>query len=132
MSSRFGLSAFGVFLCFAALMAALAAFLLLVPGTPLDRLWAINPRAQHDLSSLGRWVAVAFVFLSALLVYTAVLWFRRRVLGYRVAVAIMAFQVCGDLVNLLRGDIIRGAAGLAIAAALLGYLLNGGVKSAFR
>lgn len=132
MSTRFGLGAFGVFLYFAACVAALAAFLLLVPGTRLDRLWAINPRAQHDLTAMGRWIAVAFLFLLALLVYTAVLWFRRRILGYRLAVAVMTFQMCGDLVNLLRGDIVRGAVGLAIAGLLLAYLLSGGVKSAFR
>jgi len=124
--------AFGVLVCFAASMAALAAFLLAWPGTALDRLWAINPRAHAELSSLGKWVAIAFLLLAVVAVYTAVLWFRRRVLGWRLAVVAIAVQVVGNLVNIVRGDLLRGVVGLAIAALLLFYLLSRAVKAAFR
>src|SRR5215472_8410641 len=117
--------AFGVLVCF-------AAFLLAWPGTALDRLWAINPRAHAELSSLGKWVAIAFLLLAVVAVYTAVLWFRRRVLGWRLAVVAIAVQVVGNLVNIVRGDLLRGVVGLAIAALLLFYLLSRAVKAAFR
>jgi hypothetical protein len=40
-----GFSAIGVFLFFGAVMATFAATTLLRRGTPLDRLWALNPTA---------------------------------------------------------------------------------------
>lgn len=125
-----GLTAFGVFLCFAASMALLAAFLLAFPGTSLDRLWALNPRAHRQLGSLGPWIAGAFLFLAALLAYTAAHWFRRRVLGWRLAVVIIAAQWFSDAASTLRGD-FRSIAGLVIASLLLFFLLSHRVKSAF-
>jgi hypothetical protein len=126
-----GLIAFGVLFYFAASMAVLAAFLLFWPGTPLDKLWAINPRAHTDLSSLGKWVSIEFLLLAVFAVYTAVLWFRRRRLAWRLAVLTMSVEVLGNLINIFRGDLLRGIAGIAIAALLLAYLLNSKVKAAF-
>ena len=127
-----GFVSLGVFVCFAACMAALAAFLLGWPGTALDRLWAINPRAHAELSALGKWAAIGFLLLALVAVYTAILWFRRRVLGWRLAVVGAVCEVIGNLVNILRGDLLRGVIGLAIAALLLFYLLSRAVKAAFR
>ena len=127
-----GFTAFGAFLCFATLMATLAAFLLLCPGTPLDRLWTLNPRAHRDLASLGPWISVAFLFLAALAAYTALLWFRRRRAAWRVAVVGMVVQCLGDAANLLTGDTFRGGFGLAIASLLLFFLLRPRVRSAFQ
>jgi hypothetical protein len=112
-------------------MAVLAAFLLLFPGTPLDRLWALNPRAQRDLTSLGSWIGFAFLFLAALGVYTARLWFQRRLLGWRLSVAIIATQILGDAINIVRGDLWRGSAGLLIASLLLLCLLRRSVRASF-
>ena len=36
---------------------------------------------------------------------------------------VIAVQVLGDLVNVLRGDVVRGAIGFTIAGGLLFYLL---------
>src|SRR5262249_53022169 len=107
-ASTTGLFAFGLFLYFAAFMAALAAFLLLFPGTPLDRLWVLNPRAHTDLAALGKWVAIAFLFLSVLAVYTAILWFHGRRRAWRIAVAALALQVVGNLIAVSHGDRLRG------------------------
>jgi len=130
-ASTTGLIAFGAFLYFAAFMAALAAFLLLFPGTSLDRLWALNPRAHTDLAALGKWVAVAFLFLSALAVYTAILWFHRRRRAWRIAVVILSVEVFGNIINFYRGDRLRGLVGFCIAFLLLAYLLSRRVRDAF-
>ena len=55
-------------------------------------------------------------------------WFRRRPWGWGLAVAIIAVQVLGDLVNFLRGDSIRGGIGAIIAGTLLLYLFSGNVR----
>jgi hypothetical protein len=46
-------------------------------------------------------------------------------------VAIIATQVLGDLVNIFRGDLLRGGIGFLIAGALLLYLLRPRLRSAF-
>ncbi|MBZ5680938.1 MAG: hypothetical protein LAO24_12615 [Acidobacteriia bacterium] len=44
---------------------------------------------------------------------------------------IIATQVLGDLVNLVRGDFLRGGVGFFIAGALLLYLLSARVRAVF-
>ncbi|PYU44068.1 MAG: hypothetical protein DMG53_17120 [Acidobacteria bacterium] len=51
--------------------------------------------------------------------------------GWRLAVAIIATQVLGDLVNAFMGDLLRGSVGFVIAGALLVYLLRPQVRGAF-
>jgi len=58
-------------------------------------------------------------------------WFKRGLWGWRLAVAITATQIAGDLVNLVRGDILRGLTGIVIASALFIYLLRPKVCAGF-
>ena len=126
-----GFAAIGVFLFFGATMASLAATTLLLPGTPLDRDWILNPTAYKQLSPLGSKVGILFLLLAVLLVLSGVGWFRRRLWGWRLAVAIIATQVLGDITNLVRGDWLRGGTGFIIVSALLLYLLTPRVRAAF-
>jgi hypothetical protein len=45
-----GIIAVGIFLFFGAMMASLAGTTLVWPGTTLDRLWTLNPRAYKELA----------------------------------------------------------------------------------
>ena len=58
-------------------------------------------------------------------------WFRRRLWGWRLAVVIIAAQLLGDLVNCVRGDWVRGGAGIIIAGALLPFLLQPRIRATF-
>ena len=69
--------------------------------------------------------------LSATLALAGAGWFKRRLWGWRLAVAVIATQALGDLVNFLRGDFLRGGVGFGIAAALLSYLLRPVVRAVF-
>jgi hypothetical protein len=126
-----GFIAIGVFLFFGAVMAGLAATTLLLPGTPLDRAWTLNPTAYKQLSPLGSKVGILFLFLAVVLVVSGVGWFQRRLWGWMLAVAIIGIQVIGDTINLVRGDWLRGGTGVIIAGALLLYLLTPRVRAAF-
>jgi hypothetical protein len=126
-----GFVAIGVFLFFGATMASLAAITLLLPGTPLDRGWKLNPTAYKQLSPLGSKIGILFLLLAVLLVVSGVGWFQRRLWAWRLALAIIATQVLGDIVNLVRGDWLRGGTGVIIAGALLLYLLTPRVRAAF-
>lgn len=126
-----GFTAVGIFLLFGMSMAGLTGTTLLWPGTFLDRIWALNPTAYTQLGPMGRIVGAAFLFLAVALGAAAVGWFLRRLWGWRLAVAIIAIQVIGDMMNLLRGDFVRGPIGILVAGALLIYLLRRDVKGAF-
>ncbi len=121
----------GVFLFFGATMALLAGSTLIWPGTVLDRAWNLNPAAYARLAPFGRTVGIPFLLLSATLILAGIGWFRRRLWGWALAVAIIATQLLGDLVNAFMGDVVRGGFGFLIAAALLFYLLRPNVRSAF-
>jgi hypothetical protein len=126
-----GKSAIGIFLLFGAVMASLAGATLLWRGTAFDRIWTLNPRAYKELAPLGKVVGIPFLMLGVLLAVACMGWFKRRVWGWRLAVAIIAIQVLGDLVNAFRGDAVRGGVGFLIAGALLVYLLRPEVRAAF-
>ncbi len=126
-----GLVAIGLFLFFGAAMASLAATTLLWRGTVLDRVWTLNQAAYRQLSSLGTKVGLLFVLLSTALLMSGIGWFRHRRWGWRLAVAIIAIQLLGDIFNIARGDPLRGATGVIIARALLLYLLSPRIRAAF-
>jgi hypothetical protein len=126
-----GFNAIGTFLFFGGMLAGLAATTFLCPGTILDRAWTLNPTAYRQLSPLGSKVGILFLILSAALAVSGIGWFRHRLWGWRLAVAIIATQVLGDIVNLVRREWLRGAAGVMIAGALLVYLLSPRIRAAF-
>jgi hypothetical protein len=119
----------GIFLFFGAVMSSLAATTLLCRGTVLDRLWALNPTAYKQLVPLGGIVGILFLLLAVALTTAGIGWFRRRRWGWKLAVAIIATQVLGDVVNCLRGDFLRGGTGVIIAGGLLLFLLRSKVKA---
>lgn len=126
-----GVVAFGIFLFFGATMAALAGTTLIWRGTILDGVWKLNTTGYKQLAALGKSVGILFLLLSGSLVVAGTGWFRRRHWGWSLAVAIIATQILGDLVNFFRGDFIRGGIGIAIAGALLFYLFSENVKTIF-
>jgi len=126
-----GMTAMGVFLFFGATMALLAGTTLVLPGTVLDRVWVLNTRAYAQLAPLGRAVGSLFLLLSAALAAAGTGWFRRRAWGWWLTVAIIATQICGDLVNAFLGDFLRGGVGVVIAGGLFFYLISPPVRTSF-
>jgi hypothetical protein len=112
-------------------MASLAGTTLVWPGTAISKIWALNGAAYRQLAPFGWRVGILFLLLSAALVAAGVGWFRRSLWGWKLAILIIAIQVTGDLVNLLRGDLVRGGTGTVIAGALFLYLLRRNVRAAF-
>ena len=127
-----GFKAVGIFLFFGAAMACLGATTLLWHGTVLDRVWKLNSQAYKQLQPFGRAAGILFLILSAALSLAGTGWFHRRRWGWRLAVAIIAIQVLGDIVNCGRGDWLRGGVGVVIAGALLLFLMRPVVRNGFR
>jgi small-conductance mechanosensitive channel len=112
-------------------MAGVAGTTLLWRGTFVDQIWTLNPNAHRQLAPMGRIVGVAFLVLAVALGVAAVGWFLQRLWGWRLAIAIITIQLVADLLNLLRGDFVRGPVGILVAGALLIYLLRRDVKTVF-
>jgi hypothetical protein len=106
----------GIFLVFGSCMSGLAGTTLVWQGTTLDRMWSLNLTAYRKLAPLGGTVGPLFLLLSATMAVSAVGLFKGRLWGWGLAVGIIATQVAGDAVNLVRGDYLRGATGLTIAS----------------
>jgi hypothetical protein len=126
-----GMSALGVFLFFGAIMASLAGTTLLWPGTGLDRMWVLNPRAYKELAPFGKATGIPFLLLGVALAVAGVGWFKQFLWAWRLAVAIIATQILGNFVNVILGRVVEGAIGITIAGALLFYLLRSEVRGAF-
>lgn len=112
-------------------MAAIGAVTALWPGTPLDVLWRFKPEARAALVQLGPWGALLMGSVAAACAATATGLWKRAAWGRRLAVAVLALNVVGDLGNaLIRGD-LRALIGIPIGAALIVYLFTPGVRRQF-
>ncbi len=122
----------GVFFIFGATMAGYAAITLFRPGTILDALWALNKQGHAGLLPFGRKAGLLFSLLSGMLATAAIGWSRRRHWGWTLGVTIISINAAGDLVNIARGERLKGAVGVAIAGSLLIYLMRPKVRAYFR
>jgi hypothetical protein len=122
----------GVFFVLGTAITAYAAVTLLKPGTALDRLWALNKTGHAQLMSIGKGAGLGFAALSAVMCAASAGWFRRRYWGWALGTSIIGINAAGDLVNMTRGEHLKGAVGVAIAGPLLIYMTRSGVRSYFR
>lgn len=123
--------AIGAFLLSGAAIAFIAGTSLARPGTVLDRMWALNPRAYHDLAPFGKPVGLLFLLLAVALTFAGIGWLKHRRWGWRLAVAIIGTQVLGDSVNIFFGRVLQGLVGVTIASALLFYITREPVSTTF-
>src|SRR5271156_1490758 len=127
-----GLTAVGIFLVFGAVIATLAGISLRWPRTYLDDMWILNPRARRELNAYWPFAGYLFLLLGATLAIAAAGWFKRKAWGWWLAVAVIATQVLGDLLNAFSGRVVEGAFGVTIAGLLLFYLTRPQVRAAFK
>ncbi len=112
-------------------MATYAAITLLIPGTFLDALWALNKPGHEGLAALGRLGALPFVILSPMLGLASLGWFRRRRWGWILGITIIAINMGGDISQVAFGERGKGAVGVVIAGLLLAYMTTRGVRIYF-
>lgn len=120
--------ALAIFFGFGATMSLLAALGLLFPGSLLEPMWLLNPEARAGLSSLGLWAVLLMAMVSAACAGSARgLWIRAE-WGRRLAVAVLAVNLAGDLIGALARHDPRTLIGLPIGGLFIAYLLSPGVR----
>ena len=119
-----GISVLSFFFLFGVLASGLTALILLVPGTPMDVLWGLNPRAREGLLPLGRFgvVLMGTVCLACAAAATG-LW-RRRPWGFWTAVVVLVMNLVGDAINSLAFSDWRTLIGVPIAGLMILYLFG--------
>jgi hypothetical protein len=118
------LRAFSLFFAFGTTMSGLTAFLLMVPGTVLDRAWTLNPAARTNFTSMGAYGPILMALVCASCATACVGLWRMTLWGTSVAIAILTVNLLGDSVNAFVFHDWRTLIGLPIAGAMIFYLVS--------
>jgi hypothetical protein len=121
-----------ILLIAAAAIAAAVGFSLFVPGTPLDRMWNLNPAVHEVFATQARPVATLLLLVGGLAVVAGVGLLRRRIWAWLLSIAIFAMNALGDTVSLLiTKDWPHSLAGILIDVLLLVLLFRTKVRDFF-
>jgi hypothetical protein len=126
-----GIALLGCFCVFGASMSGLASVTLLWPGTPLDRVWVINPEGHVGLAALGSVAAYGMAALSVVMVTTAAGVFLRRRWAWWSAVVILVLNGCGDLGNAVLRHDPKTLIGVPLAVAVFYWMTRPRIRAAF-
>jgi hypothetical protein len=94
------------------------------PGSFLEPVWKLNPRAREGFERMGGWsiLLMSVVFVTCLLTVVG-LWRGLR-WGYWLAVVMLIVNLAGDIINVMVGTDRRAIVGIPIALLLLILLLK--------
>jgi len=119
-----GIIALALFFAFGAVASGLTIFLLLFPGSGIEPLWQLNPKAHQGFAGMGHWgVLLMLVVCVACLTASIGLW-RRTTWGLWTAVVILVFNLLGDIANAAFAHEYRSLIGVLIGGIMLVYLLR--------
>jgi hypothetical protein len=110
---------FAAFFAFGAMMCALTLGLLLFPSGPLDALWRLNPNARVAFESLGRWSFLVMAIVGTSCLTAGIGLWRGAVWGTRLALAILAVNIVGDIMNVLLRKDYRALIGAPVGVVLM-------------
>lgn len=121
-----------VFLGLAAAVAFVTGFSLLIPGTGIDRIWALNPRAYAAFGRGGRASGVVLLALCVVAAVSAAGLLQRRRWAWGLALGIFGMNGLGDVISLpITHDWLKAGAGVLVAAAFFALLLRSEVRVFF-
>lgn len=126
-----GISTLSIFFLAGALISLTASVSLLFPGSSVESLWRVNPRAYKHLSDLGPWAAVLLFVVTISCAMAAIGLWRRAPWGHKIAIALIAINLVADVANTVMGSEPRAIVGIPIALAILLYLLSRRVRDSF-
>jgi hypothetical protein len=117
-----GITFISFFFVSGALASGLAALMLLLPGSPLDVLWHINPRAHQGFLAVGLWAILLMCTVCLACAGAALGLWHCREWGYWTAIGILGVNLVGDTINAFMLQDWRTAIGLPIGGLMIAYL----------
>src|SRR5262245_6345669 len=126
-----GVTVLACLFAFGTLASGLSVVSLLNPGSPLEPMWRLNPRAHDAFSRMGIWAPLLLAAVCLACTASAYGFFRGRRWGYRLGVTGLLVNLTGDLVNAALGIEPRAVVGVPIVALILWYLSSRKVKDFF-
>src|SRR5438270_10265963 len=126
-----GITALSLFFLFGAGASFVAFISVLFPGSFLEPIWRLNPRAHAGLSSMGVWAVILMGAVCLACASAAVGLWRGARWGYWLAVSLVAINLLGDILNVFLGTEARAVVGIPIALAILAFLMSRGARRFF-
>lgn len=118
----FGVFALIVLFTVGAVASFVSAVSLTFPGSFLELIWQLNPRAREGFDRIGFWAILLMAIVCVACIFTTIgLWLRRR-WGYWCAVVMLVTNLAGDLINVISGAEPRAMVGVPIVLTILAYL----------
>ena len=127
-----GITALAVFFALGALISFTSAVSLLTPGSRLEPLWRLNPRAREAFERMGPASVVLLAAVAAACACAAVGLWSGRPWGHRVAAGLLVVNLLGDVLNVALGVEPRAVVGVPVGVALLMVLASRRVRGYFR
>src|SRR5438477_9450237 len=126
-----GITALSLFFLFGAGASFVSFISLLFPGSFLEPIWRLNPRARAGLGGMGVWAVILMgsVWLACALAAVGV--WRGARWGYWLAVSLLAINLLGDTLNLFLRTEPGAVVGIPIALAILAFLMSRGARRFF-
>lgn len=126
-----GITALSVFFLFGAAASFLSFVSLLFPGSFLEPMWRLNPRAREGFAGIGAWAVVLMCVVSVACGLASIGLWRGTRWGYWMAVALLCVNLLGDITNVLLGIEPRAVVGIPIVLAILIFLMSRRVRRFF-
>jgi len=126
-----GINALSIFFAFGACASFLSFVSLLFPGSFLEPMWRLNPRARIAFFGMGNWALILLCVVCIACAMAAVGLWRRQRWAYWLAVGLLLVNLFGDLANVALGNEPRAAIGIPIVIAVLLDLTRPGIRTAF-
>ena len=126
-----GITALSIFFLFGTTASFISFVSLLFPGSFLEPMWRLNPRAREGFASIGVWAIVLMCAVSVACASAAVGLWRGARWGYWLAVALLAINLLGDIVNVALGIEPGAVVGVPIALGILAYMMTKRVRRFF-
>ena len=94
------------------------------PGSLLEPVWKLNPRAREGFARMGGWSILLMSLVCVTCLVTAIGLWRGFRWAYWLAVLVLTINLVGNVINVLVGTDRRALVGIPIVLLLLTYLLK--------
>ncbi len=126
-----GITVLSMFFLFGAVASFVSSVGLFFPGSFLEPLWRLNPRARAGFTDMGSWSIVLMCAVCVACASAAVGLWRGARWGYWLAMALLAINLLGDIVNVVLGTEPRAVVGIPIVLAIFAFLRSRRVRRFF-